>query len=402
MTDAFICDAVRTPIGRYAGGLSKVRADDLGALPMKALLERNAGLDPAAVEEVFYGCANQSGEDNRNVARMSLLLAGVPHTVPGVTVNRLCASGLEAVGAAARAIRSHEMTLAIAGGVESMTRAPFVMGKSDGAFDRNQKIEDTTMGWRFVNPALDELYGTETMPRTGENVAMDYGVSREDQDGFALRSQQRAAAAQESGFFAEEIIPVTVPGKKRGETMEISVDEHPRADTTIETLAKLKPLFGPDGTVTAGNASGINDGAAAMIIASEAAANANGLTPRARILGMASIGVEPRVMGIGPLPATQKLLARLGLTIDDFDAIELNEAFASQGIAVMRGLGLPDDAAHVNPNGGAIALGHPLGMSGARIAMTLVHQLEKTGGKRGIATLCIGVGMGLALAVERV
>ena len=402
MTDAFICDAVRTPIGRYAGGLSKVRADDLGALPMKALLQRNAGLDPAAVEEVFYGCANQSGEDNRNVARMSLLLAGVPHTVPGVTVNRLCASGLEAVGAAARAIRSHEMTLAIAGGVESMTRAPFVMGKSDGAFDRNQKIEDTTMGWRFVNPALDELYGTETMPRTGENVAMDYGVSREDQDGFALRSQQRAAAAQESGFFAEEIIPVTVPGKKRGETMEISVDEHPRADTTIETLAKLKPLFGPDGTVTAGNASGINDGAAAMIIASEAAANANGLTPRARILGMASIGVEPRVMGIGPLPATQKLLARLGLTIDDFDAIELNEAFASQGIAVMRGLGLPDDAAHVNPNGGAIALGHPLGMSGARIAMTLVHQLEKTGGKRGIATLCIGVGMGLALAVERV
>ena len=402
MTDAFICDAVRTPIGRYAGGLSKVRADDLGALPMKALLERNAGLDPAAVEEVFYGCANQSGEDNRNVARMSLLLAGVPHTVPGVTLNRLCASGLEAVGAAARAIRSHEMTLAIAGGVESMTRAPFVMGKSDGAFDRNQKIEDTTMGWRFVNPALDELYGTETMPRTGENVAMDYGVSREDQDGFALRSQQRAAAAQESGFFAEEIIPVTVPGKKRGETMEISVDEHPRADTTIETLAKLKPLFGPDGTVTAGNASGINDGAAAMIIASEAAANANGLTPRARILGMASIGVEPRVMGIGPLPATQKLLTRLGLTIDDFDAIELNEAFASQGIAVMRGLGLPDDAAHVNPNGGAIALGHPLGMSGARIAMTLVHQLEKTGGKRGIATLCIGVGMGLALAVERV
>ena len=333
---------------------------------------------------------------------MSLLLAGVPHTVPGVTINRLCASGLEAVGAAARAIRSDEMALAIAGGVESMTRAPFVMGKSDGAFGRNQKIEDTTMGWRFVNPALDALYGTETMPRTGENVAVDYGVSREDQDGFALRSQQRAAAAQESGFFAEEIIPVTVPGRKRGETMEISVDEHPRADTTIETLAKLKPLFGPDGTVTAGNASGINDGAAAMIIASEAAANANGLTPRGRILGMASIGVEPRVMGIGPLPATQKLLSRLGLTIDDFDAIELNEAFASQGIAVMRGLGLPDDAAHVNPNGGAIALGHPLGMSGARIAMTLVHQLEKTGGKRGIATLCIGVGMGLALAVERV
>jgi 3-oxoadipyl-CoA thiolase len=402
MTDAFICDAVRTPIGRYAGGLANIRADDLGALPMKALLARNPGLDPALLEEVFYGCANQSGEDNRNVARMSLLLAGVPHTVPGVTLNRLCASGLEAVGEAARAIRSDEMALAIAGGVESMTRAPFVMGKSDGAFGRNQRLEDTTMGWRFVNPALDALYGTETMPRTGENVAVDYAVSREDQDAFALRSQQRAAAAQASGFFAEEIISVTVPGKKRGETIDITTDEHPRADTTIETLAKLKPLFGPEGTVTAGNASGINDGAAAMIVASEAAAKANGLTPRARILGMASVGVEPRVMGIGPLPATQKLLARLGLGIGDFDAIELNEAFASQGIAVMRGLGLADDAEHVNPNGGAIALGHPLGMSGARIAMTLVHQLEKTGGKRGIATLCIGVGMGLALAVERV
>ncbi len=401
MTDAFICDAVRTPIGRYGGILANIRADDLGAVPMKALLARNPGLDPALVEEVFYGCANQSGEDNRNVARMSLLLAGVPHTVPGVTLNRLCASGLEAVGAAARAIRADEMSMAIAGGVESMTRAPFVMGKSDGAFGRNQKIEDTTMGWRFVNPALDALYGTETMPRTGENVAQDYGISRADQDAFALRSQQRAAAAQTNGFFAEEIIPVTVPGRKRGETIEVSVDEHPRADTSLETLSKLRALF-PDGTVTAGNASGINDGAAAMIIASEAAAKTNGLTPRARILGMASVGVEPRVMGIGPLPATQKLLARLGMTIGDFDAIELNEAFASQGIAVMRGLGLSDDAPHVNPNGGAIALGHPLGMSGARIAMTLVHHLEKTGGKRGIATLCIGVGMGLALAVERV
>ena len=402
MPDAFICDAVRTPIGRYAGGLANIRADDLGALPMKALLARNPGLDPAAIEEVFYGCANQSGEDNRNVARMSLLLAGLPHMVPGVTLNRLCASGLEAVGAAARAIRSDEMALAIAGGVESMTRAPFVMGKADGAFGRNQKIEDTTMGWRFVNPALDTLYGTETMPRTGENVAQEHGISRADQDAFSLRSQQRAAAAQANGFFAEEIIPVTVPGRKRGETVEVDIDEHPRADTTIEALQKLKPLFGPEGTVTAGNASGINDGAAAMIVSSEAAAKAHGLTPRARILGMASIGVEPRVMGIGPLPATQKLLARLGLGIGDFDAIELNEAFASQGIAVMRGLGLPDDAAHVNPNGGAIALGHPLGMSGARIAMTLVHQLERTGGKRGIATLCIGVGMGLALAVERV
>ncbi|MEW6627535.1 MAG: 3-oxoadipyl-CoA thiolase [Pseudomonadota bacterium] len=402
MTEAFICDAVRTPIGRYGGGLSKIRADDLGAVPMKALLERNPNLDPKLVEEVFYGCANQSGEDNRNVARMSLLLAGVPHTVPGVTLNRLCASGLEAVGQAARAIRTDEMAIAIAGGVESMTRAPFVMGKSDSAFGRAQKLEDTTMGWRFINPALDALYGTETMPRTGENVAEDHGISRDDQDAFALRSQQRAAAAQASGFFAEEIVPVTVPGKKKGETVDICVDEHPRADTTFEALQKLKPLFGPNGTVTAGNASGINDGAAAMIVASEAAAKANGLTPRARILGLASVGVEPRVMGIGPLPATQKLLARLGMTIGDFDAIELNEAFASQGIAVMRGLGIADDAVHVNPNGGAIALGHPLGMSGARIAMTLVHQLEKTGGKRGIATLCIGVGMGLALAVERV
>ncbi|WP_327753990.1 3-oxoadipyl-CoA thiolase (plasmid) [Sphingobium sp. SJ10-10] len=402
MTQAFICDAVRTPIGRYGGGLARIRADDLGAMPMKALLERNPGLDASAIEEVFYGCANQSGEDNRNVARMSLLLAGLPHTVPGVTLNRLCASGLEAVGAAARAIRSDEMALAVAGGVESMSRAPFVMGKSDSAFGRAQKLEDTTMGWRFVNPALDALYGTETMPRTGENVAQDHGISREDQDAFALRSQQRAGAAQASGFLAEEIMPVSVPGRKGGETMEFAVDEHPRADTGIDALQKLKPLFGPHGTVTAGNASGINDGAAAMIVASEAAARTHGLTPRARILGMASAGVEPRVMGIGPLPATQKLLTRLRLGIGDFDAIELNEAFASQSLAGMRGLGLPDDAPHVNANGGAIALGHPLGMSGARLAMTLVHQLEKTGGRRGIATLCIGVGMGLALAVERV
>jgi 3-oxoadipyl-CoA thiolase len=402
MIDAFICDAVRTPIGRYGGGLARIRTDDLGAVPMKALLDRNPGLDPAVLEEVFYGCANQSGEDNRNVARMSLLLAGLPYTVPGVTLNRLCASGLEAVGAAARAIRGGEMAIAIAGGVEGMTRAPFVMGKSDAPFGRAQKLEDTTMGWRFVNPALDAAYGTEAMPRTGENVAQDHGISREDQDAFALRSQQRAAAAQAHGFFAEEIVAVTVPGRKKGETLEVTIDEHPRADTTIEALNRLKPLFGPDGTVTAGNASGINDGAAAMIVASEAAAKAQGLTPRARILGMASIGVEPRVMGIGPLPATQKLMAQLGLSIGDFDAIELNEAFASQGLAVMRGLGLPDDAPHVNANGGAIALGHPLGMSGARLAMTLVHQLEKTGGRRGLATLCIGVGMGLALAVERV
>jgi 3-oxoadipyl-CoA thiolase len=399
---AYICDAVRTPIGRYGGGLAAIRADDLGAVPLKALLARNPGLDPAAVEEVFYGCANQSGEDNRNVARMSLLLAGLPHTVPGVTLNRLCASGLEAVGAAARAVIAGEMDLAFAGGVESMTRAPFVMGKADSAFGRAQKLEDTTMGWRFVNPALDALYGTETMPRTGENVAKDFGIARADQDAFALRSQDRAAAAQESGFFAEEIVATPVPGRRSGDVVEVSVDEHLRRGTTLETLARLKPLFEPGGTVTAGNASGINDGAAALIVASEAAVKAQGLTPRARILGMASAGVEPRVMGIGPVPATRKLLARLGLGIGDFDAIELNEAFASQGLAVLRELGLTDDAPHVNANGGAIALGHPLGMSGARLALTLVHQLEKTGGKRGLATLCIGVGMGLALAVERV
>ncbi len=402
MTEAFICDAVRTPIGRYGGGLSGIRADDLGALPLRALLARNAGLDPAAVEEVFYGCANQSGEDNRNVARMSLLLAGLPVTVPGVTLNRLCASGLEAVGAAARAIGMGEMALAIAGGVESMSRAPFVMGKAASPFERAQKLEDTTMGWRFVNPALDALYGTETMPRTGENVAADHGISRADQDAFALRSQQRAAVAQQKGIFTEEIMSVSAPGSKRGETIAVTVDEHPRSDTSLESLGRLKPLFGPDGTVTAGNASGINDGAAAMIIASEAAAKAHGLTPRARILGLASAGVEPRIMGIGPVPATRKLLTRLGLGIQDFDAIELNEAFASQSLAVIRALGLADDAIHVNPNGGAIALGHPLGMSGARLAMTLVHQLESTGGRRGLATLCVGVGMGLALAVERI
>ncbi len=402
MTEAFICDAARTPIGRYGGALARVRTDDLGALPIRALVERNTGLDPAAIEDVFYGCANQAGEDNRNVARMSLLLAGLPCAVPGVTLNRLCASGLEAVGQAARAIRSGDMTLAIAGGVESMTRAPLVVGKADGAFGRAQRLEDTTIGWRFVNPVFEALYGTETMPRTGENVAEDHAIGRDDQDAFALRSQQRAAAAQRNGFHAGEIIPVTVPGRKKGETVEVSADEHPRADTTIETLRKLKPLFGPEGTVTAGNASGINDGAAAMIVASEAAAKAHGLRPRARILGMASAGVEPRVMGIGPVPAVRKLMARLGLSIGDFDAIELNEAFASQSLAVLRALGLPDNAPHVNCNGGAIALGHPLGMSGARIAMTLVRQLEHTGGRYGLATLCVGVGMGVALAVERV
>jgi len=401
MSEAFICDGVRTPIGRYGGGLAKVRADDLGAVPIRALVARNPGLDPGVIEEVFFGCANQAGEDNRNVARMSALLAGLPAQTPGVTLNRLCASGLEAVGAAARAIRLGEMDLAIAGGVESMTRAPFVIAKADAAFGRSQTLEDTTMGWRFVNPALDMLYGTETMPRTGENVAQEQGVSREDQDAFALRSQLRAAAAKASGFHAGEIASVEVPDKG-GAVSVFAEDEHPRPNTTIEALAKLKPIFGPSGTVTAGNASGINDGAAALMIAGEHAARAQGLTPRARILGMASAGVEPRVMGIGPVPATRKLMERLGLTIDDFAVIELNEAFASQAIAVLRGLGLPDDAPHVNANGGAIALGHPLGMSGARLALTLVRQLEKSGGRLGLATLCVGVGMGLALAVERV
>lgn len=402
MTQAYICDAIRTPIGRYGGALAGVRADDLGALPLRALLARNSSLDPAQVDEVFLGCANQSGEDNRNVARMSLLLAGLPHTVPGVTLNRLCASGLEAVGVAARAIHAGEMDVAIAGGVESMTRAPFVMGKAAGGFDRNQKLEDTTMGWRFVNPALDSAYGTDPMPRTAENLAAHLRISRADQDGFALRSQQRAKAAQTSGFFAEEIVPVTVPGKRRGESAIFDADEHPRPDTTAADLARLKPLFGADGTVTAGNASGINDGAAALVIASEQGIARNGLVPRARILGMASAGVEPRLMGFGPVPSSRKLLHRLGLTIADFDAIELNEAFASQTLAFLRDFGLADDAPFVNPNGGAIALGHPLGMSGARLAMTLVHQLEASGGKRGLVTLCVGVGMGLSLAVERI
>ncbi|WP_026352878.1 3-oxoadipyl-CoA thiolase [Solimonas variicoloris] len=402
MSDAYICDAVRTPIGRYGGVLAGLRADDLGALPLQALLARNPGLDPAAIEDVFYGCANQSGEDNRNVARMSALLAGLPVTVPGVTLNRLCASGLEAVAAAARAIRAGDMQLAIAGGVESMTRAPYVIGKADGPFGRGQTMEDTTMGWRFINPKMKARYGVETMPQTGENVASDFGISRADQDAFALRSQQRAAAAQANGYFAEEIVGVDVPGRRKGESVRVERDEHPRADTTLDTLARLKPMFGPEATVTAGNASGINDGAAALIVASEAAARRYGLKPRARILGAASAGVEPRVMGIGPVPATRKLLASLQLSIDAFDAIELNEAFASQSLAVLRELGLADDAAHVNANGGAIALGHPLGMSGARLALTLVHHLEKTGGRRGLATLCIGVGQGLALAVERV
>jgi 3-oxoadipyl-CoA thiolase len=398
--DVFICDAVRTPIGRLNGGLAPVRADDLAAVPLKALMERNPQVDWTALDEVFMGCANQSGEDNRNVARMAVLLAGLPESVPGVTLNRLCASGMEAVGAAFRAIASGEMELAIAAGVESMTRAPYVMGKADSAFGRGQKLEDTTLGWRFVNPAMKEQYGVDPMPVTGDNVAEDYNVSRADQDAFALRSQQRAAAAQEAGFFAEEIVPVVIKGKK-GDSV-FSVDEHPRADTNAEGLAKLKPVNGVDKTVTAGNASGLNDGASAMILASAAAVKKFGLTPRAKVLGMASGGVAPRVMGIGPIPAVRKLLERLNLSIDAFDVVELNEAFAAQGLAVMRDLGLADDSAKVNPNGGAIALGHPLGMSGNRLVLTAVHQLQKTGGKLGLATMCVGVGQGLAIAIEAI
>ncbi|WP_017908146.1 3-oxoadipyl-CoA thiolase [Xanthomonas sp. SHU 199] len=401
MNEAYIIDGIRTPIGRYGGALAGVRADDLGAVPLQALLARQPQLDPAQLDDVYLGCANQAGEDNRNVARMSLLLAGLPFSVPGSTVNRLCGSGLDAIGTVARGIRAGELGLAIAGGVESMSRAPWVMGKADSAFARNQQLEDTTMGWRFVNPKLQQLYGVELMGETAENVAARYGISREDQDAFALRSQQRTAAAQAAGFFDGEIVPVTAPGRKRGETVEVSVDEHPRADTTLDALARLKPIFRQPGTVTAGNASGINDGAAALLLASDAQVQALGLTPRARVLGFASAGVEPAYMGIGPVPATRKLLARLGLSIGDFDAIELNEAFAAQGLACLRELGVADDAAHVNANGGAIALGHPLGMSGARLALTLLRQLEASGGRRGLATMCIGVGQGVALAIER-
>ncbi|MFJ2326876.1 3-oxoadipyl-CoA thiolase [Pseudomonas sp. NPDC087690] len=400
MREVYICDAIRTPIGRFGGGLSAVRADDLAAVPIKALMERNPSVDWNAIDEVFLGCANQAGEDNRNVARMALLLAGLPDSVPGVTLNRLCASGMDAIGTAFRAIASGEMELAIAGGVESMSRAPFVMGKADAAFSRNMKLEDTTIGWRFINPLMKAQYGVDAMPQTADKVADDYKVSREDQDAFALRSQQRTAAAQAAGYFAEEIVEVRIAHKK-GETV-VSQDEHPRADTTIEALTKLKPVNGPDKTVTAGNASGVNDGAAALILASAEAVKKHGLTARAKVLGMASAGVAPRVMGIGPVPAVRKLIERLGVAVSDFDVIELNEAFASQGLAVLRELGLADDAAQVNPNGGAIALGHPLGMSGARLVLTALHQLEKTGGKKGLATMCVGVGQGLALAIERV
>lgn len=400
MRDVFICDAVRTPIGRFGGSLANVRADDLAAVPLKALIERNPTVDWSQLDEVFLGCANQAGEDNRNVARMALLLAGLPEGVPGVTLNRLCASGMDAVGTAFRAIACGEMELAIAGGVESMSRAPFVMGKADAAFSRNMKLEDTTIGWRFINPLMKAQYGVDAMPQTADNVADDFQVARADQDAFAVRSQQRAAAAQAAGFFAQEIVAVRIAGKK-GETV-VEQDEHPRADTTLETLAKLKPVNGADKTITAGNASGVNDGAAAMILASAEAVKKHGLTARGRVLGMASAGVAPRVMGIGPVPAVRKLLERLNLAVEDFDVIELNEAFASQGLAVLRELGLADDAAQVNPNGGAIALGHPLGMSGARLVLTALHHLENTGGKRGLATMCVGVGQGLALAIERV
>ena len=401
MRDVFLCDAVRTPIGRFGGSLAKVRTDDLAAVPIKALMARNPMVDWEKLEEVFYGCANQAGEDNRNVARMALLLAGLPQSVPGVTLNRLCASGLEAVGTAARAIRSGEMEFAIAGGVESMTRAPFVQGKAQEAFSRTAEIFDTTIGWRFVNPLMKKQYGVDSMPETGENVAADFQISRADQDAFAIRSQQRAGKAIASGYFAKELVAVEIPGRK-GETVKVEADEHPRPETTLEQLAKLKTPFREPGTVTAGNASGVNDGAAAIIVASEAAVKEHGLTPRARILGMASAGVAPRIMGIGPVPATLKLMARLGHKIRDYDVIELNEAFASQSLAVLRQLGLSDDAEHVNPHGGAIALGHPLGMSGARLALTAVHGLEERGGRLALATLCVGVGQGVSLALERV
>ena len=398
MRPVFICDGVRTPIGRYGGALAQVRADDLAAVPIRELVRRCPGVDWSAVDEVMLGCANQAGEDNRNVARMALLLAGLPEAVPGTTINRLCGSGMDAVGTAARAIAAGEAELVIAGGVESMSRAPFVMGKAMAAFDRSAEIYDTTIGWRFVNPRMRELYGTDSMPETGENVARDCAVERVAQDAFAWRSQVRATHAMESGFFAEEIVPVEIAGKDK---TIVARDEHPRPDTTPEKLAMLKPLF-PGGTVTAGNASGVNDGAAALIIASDDAVAHHSLRPRARILGMATAGVAPRVMGIGPVPATQKLMARMKQKISDFDWIQINEAFASQSLACLRQLGLPDDAEHVNATGGAIALGHPLGMSGARLVLTAAHQLEKFGGKLALATMCIGVGQGIALAMERV
>ncbi|MFN8682380.1 3-oxoadipyl-CoA thiolase [Paracoccus sp. P2] len=399
--DALICDAVRTPIGRYGGALSSVRADDLAALPIAALMARHPGVDWARLDEVILGSANQAGEDNRNVARMAALLAGLPVSVPGTTVNRLCASGMDAVGAAARGIKAGDYDAVIAGGVESMSRAPFVMPKAASAFAREAAVYDTTIGWRFVNPKMKAAFGVDSMPQTADNVAADFGISREDQDAFALRSQQRWARAQAEGVFAEEIVPVTIPQRK-GDPVVVAVDEHPRPETTLESLARLKGVNGADRTVTAGNASGVNDGAAALLLASDVAARDLGLTPMARIVGMAAAGVEPRVMGIGPVPATRKVLARTGLTIADMDVIELNEAFASQALATLRALGLPDDASHVNPTGGAIAMGHPLGMSGARLVLAAAYQLRRTGGRHALCTMCVGVGQGAAIVLERV
>jgi len=400
MKQAFICDAIRTPIGRFGGVLKDMRTDDLGALALRALQERNPTVDWSAVNEVIFGCANQAGEDNRNVARMSLLLAGLPIDVPGVTINRLCGSGMDAVGTASRMIKSGEAGLVIAGGVESMTRAPFVMGKADSAFSRNAQIFDTTIGWRFVNPQMKALYGVDSMPETAENVASDYHISRADQDAFAVASQNKAAAAQASGALADEIIPVIIPQKK-GDPITVMNDEHPRV-TSVEALAKLKPVVKMDGTITAGNASGVNDGACALLLSDEAHIKEYGLTPRARIIGMATAGVAPRVMGIGPVPAVKKLLQLTGMTLDQMDVIELNEAFAAQGLAVLRELGIADNDARVNPNGGAIALGHPLGMSGARLVTTAMYQLHRTGGRYALCTMCIGVGQGIALMIERV
>lgn len=399
MADAFLCDAIRTPIGRFGGALATVRADDLAAVPIKALVERNPRIDWQQVDDVILGCANQAGEDNRNVARMAALLAGLPQEVSGSTINRLCGSGLDAVGLAARAIRSGDAQIVIAGGIESMSRAPYVMNKADIAFSRGQRLEDTTIGWRFVNPAMKAAYGVDSMPQTAENVAREWGIVREDQDAFAFHSQEKAAAAQANGRLAVEIVPVSIPQKK-GDPIVFARDEHPRA-TTLELLSRLKPVVGPDGTVTAGNASGINDGAAAMVIASEAAVSANGLTPRARIIGMATAGVAPRIMGIGPVNAITRLLDRTGLSLSQMDVIELNEAFASQAIAVLRDLGLREDDPRINPNGGAIALGHPLGMSGARLAMTAAEEICRSGGRYALVSMCVGVGQGVALLVER-
>ncbi|TCP16440.1 3-oxoadipyl-CoA thiolase [Simplicispira metamorpha] len=401
MTQAYICDAVRTPVGRYGGALSSVRADDLGAVPLKALMERNPQVDWAAVEDIIYGCANQAGEDNRNVARMSGLLAGLPVQVPGTTVNRLCGSGMDAIGLAARSIKTGEASLMLAGGVESMSRAPFVMPKADSAFSRTNAVYDTTIGWRFVNPLMKKLYDTHSMPQTADNVAEEFQIGRADQDAFALRSQQRWAAAHAAGRFADELVPVTIP-RKKGDPIIVATDEHPRPETTLEMLAKLKGVNGPDLSVTAGNASGVNDGACALLLASEEAAKRYDLIPRARVVGMATAGLAPRIMGFGPAPAVRKVLAQTGLTLAQMDVIELNEAFAAQGLAVLRDLGLPDDATHVNPNGGAIAIGHPLGMSGARLVTTASYELARRGGRYALCTMCIGVGQGIAMVIERV